>query len=189
MIGIYLIQNNINNKVYIGQSVHIEIRIKEHFWKANCIKDVSFNSALHSAIRKYGEENFSWKVLEECEILELDEKECYYIEKYNSLSPNGYNILKGGQKFRAEHNRCIDCGAIIDSHATRCLDCYHLSLHKCIHPNREELKVLIRHFSFVEIGKKFNVSDNAIRKWCKNYNLPSKRKEIEQYSEIDWNNI
>ena len=92
MIGIYLIQNNINNKIYVGQSIHIETRVKEHFWKAKCVKDVSFNSALHSAIRKYGEENFSWRVLEECDISELDEKECYYIKQYNSLSPNGYNI-------------------------------------------------------------------------------------------------
>ena len=189
MIGIYLIQNNINNKIYVGQSIHIETRVKEHFWKAKCVKDVSFNSALHSAIRKYGEENFSWRVLEECDISELDEKECYYIKQYNSLSPNGYNISQGGQKFKAEHNRCIDCGIVIRSGAKRCLQCNYLNLRKCLRPTREQLKDLIRKFSFVEIGQKFNVSDSAIRKWCKNYNLPFKRKEIKLYSEADWNDI
>ena len=95
MIGIYKIVNKINNKVYIGQSINIDKRIKEHFWKSQCEKDVSYNSALHNAIRKYGKENFEWEVIEECKIEEIDEKERYYIQFYNSLTPNGYNILEG----------------------------------------------------------------------------------------------
>jgi uncharacterized protein YjcR len=35
----------------------------------------------------------------------------------------------------------------------------------------------------VEIGKKYNVSDNAIKKWCKNKQLPYRRKDIKQYTE------
>ena len=49
MIGIYKITNEVNNKVYIGQSINIEKRVKEHFWKSECSKDRSYNSALHSA--------------------------------------------------------------------------------------------------------------------------------------------
>jgi uncharacterized protein YjcR len=48
---------------------------------------------------------------------------------------------------------------------------------------------LIRNISFVNIGKKFGVSDNTIRKWCKNENLPSKSSEIKKYSDEQWENI
>lgn len=96
MIGIYKITNLINGKIYIGQSVDIDKRIKDHFWKARCKKDISYNSALHSAIRKYGEQNFKYEVLEECTVDVIDERERYYIQKFKSLSPNGYNILVGG---------------------------------------------------------------------------------------------
>lgn len=40
--------------------------------------------------------------------------------------------------------------------------------------------------SFVAVGKKYNVTDNAIRKWCKYYNLPNKSSEIKQYSQEEW---
>ena len=55
--------------------------------------------------------------------------------------------------------------------------------------SREELKNLIRTTSFVQIGKKFGISDNAIRKWCVYYNLPSKVKDIKAISDKDWDTI
>ena len=54
---------------------------------------------------------------------------------------------------------------------------------------REELKELIRSQSFVNIGKKFGVSDNAIRKWCQKFNLPYKKTEINKYTEEEWQEI
>ena len=72
VVGIYKMTNKINGKIYIGQSIDIEKRIKEHFWKATNTKDVSYNSAIHQAIRKYGQENFTWEVLEECGIDVID---------------------------------------------------------------------------------------------------------------------
>ena len=53
-------------------------------------------------------------------------------------------------------------------------------------PTREELKTLIRTLPFTKIGEKYGVSDNAIRKWCVAENLPSKSREIKQYSEEQW---
>jgi group I intron endonuclease len=52
---------------------------------------------LNNAIRKYGEENFSCELLQECERSELDKLEKEYITKYNSLFPNGYNLTEGGK--------------------------------------------------------------------------------------------
>jgi conserved domain protein len=48
-------------------------------------------------------------------------------------------------------------------------------------PSKEILENLIRNHSFVEIGKIYNVSDNAVRKWCKTYELPFRRRDIEQH--------
>ena len=57
---------------------------------------------------------------------------------------------------------------------------------KCIWPDRETLKEEIRTIPFLKIGEKYGVTDNAVRKWCKHYNLPSKTKEIKKYSNAEW---
>lgn len=54
---------------------------------------------------------------------------------------------------------------------------------------REELKNLIRTTPFTKIAANFGVSDNAIRKWCIKFNLPSKSREIKKYSEEEWDLI
>ena len=51
---------------------------------------------------------------------------------------------------------------------------------------KDELKKLIRIKSFTSIGKMFNVTDNAIRKWCDFYNLPRTKKEINSLSDKEW---
>lgn len=95
MIGIYKIQNLINGKVYIGQSVHIERRFREHKYSDKN------NSLIHKAIKKYGIENFSFEVIEECDYLLLDEREIYWISHYNSTNKEkGYNLTQGGQGTR-----------------------------------------------------------------------------------------
>lgn len=83
--GIYKIENLLNGKVYIGQSIHIERR-----WQQHC--QPSANSAIANAIQKYGKENFSFQIIEECDESSLNQKEAYYIKQFNSLVPNGYNI-------------------------------------------------------------------------------------------------
>lgn len=55
--------------------------------------------------------------------------------------------------------------------------------------SREELKQMIRTMSFLAIGKELGVSDNAIRKWCKKYNLPYKKKDIKSYSDEEWGQL
>lgn len=84
--GIYKIENLINGKIYIGQSIHIEKR-----WIEHCKQ--SSHSLIGEAIKKYGKENFSFQIIEECSVDQLDEMEEKYIINYNSLVPNGYNIV------------------------------------------------------------------------------------------------
>lgn len=182
MIGIYLITNKINNKQYIGQSINIEKRVKEHFWKSTYQPDISYNSILHKAIRKYGKENFDWVILEECGVDCIDDKERYYIKKYNTLYPNGYNILEGGQKIRTEPLFCKECGCQItkDADTHMCHSCYSKTIRKVERPSKEELEKLLRQYNFSRVGRIFGVSDQAIRKWCKNYGMSTKAKDYKE---------
>ena len=87
--GIYKITNLLNQKSYIGQSINIEVRFNKH-------KTAKDDFYIHRALRKYGIENFSFEIIELCDLLQLDEKEKFWINYYNSLVPNGYNMIPGG---------------------------------------------------------------------------------------------
>ena len=91
--GIYMITNNVNTKIYIGQSVNIKKRLIQHR-ETNGSNGASI---IHQEIVKYGAENFSYSVLRKCSKEELDYFESYYIEKYNSTNEDiGYNVNTGG---------------------------------------------------------------------------------------------
>ena len=91
---IYKIINDINGKIYIGKTAFtIERRWKEHCQDAK--RSSKEHRPLYSAINKYGIENFHIEIVEECTLEELDEKERFWIESYNSFS-NGYNATIGG---------------------------------------------------------------------------------------------
>lgn len=68
-------------------------------------------------------------------------------------------------------------------------ECAHIAQRHSERPTREEFKKLIREESFLSLGRRFNVSDKAISKWCIAYNLPSKKSEIKKYSDEEWKKI
>lgn len=92
-VGIYKIQNMLNGKIYVGQSVDIEKRWSTH--RAELKNNYHHNVHLQSAWNKYGEENFEFSIVEECNIDQLDQYEIYWISKFNSYE-NGYNLTAGG---------------------------------------------------------------------------------------------
>ena len=75
------------------------------------------------------------------------------------------------------------------NYAQRCPTCARLIKKINLLITRENLKILIRETSFEDIGRKFHVSGNAIKKWCDKYNLPRTKKEIKQYSNEEWEKI
>ena len=90
---------------------------------------------------------------------------------------------------------CKNCGKEIWKKSTSnlCLDCFNKKRKEDAKKNslitREELKQLIRTTPFTTIGTNFGMSDNAIRKWCDKFNLPRTKKEINSYSDEEWEKI
>lgn len=98
---IYIIKNRINDKVYIGQSINAGERFVSH-----CKPSSADESLISKAIQKYGANNFWYEILEH-QIPNYNEREQYWIAYYNSMKPNGYNLMPGGEepphKYGVEH--------------------------------------------------------------------------------------
>lgn len=81
-------------------------------------------------------------------------------------------------KIKSKYNICPICNVNLkDKKAKMCLECYNKEKSKNI-PPKEELEKLIYKYPFTEIGKMFNVSDNSVRKWCRKYGLPYRKKDM-----------
>lgn len=91
---IYLMTNKINGLQYVGQtSSTLELRMVGHKYEAKvCRPNVYFVRAMH----KYGFENFDVEIIEECPDEQLDNKEIYWISKYDTFLGPGYNSTRGG---------------------------------------------------------------------------------------------
>ncbi len=89
---IYVIENNLNDKMYVGQARNPEKRRREHFrGSPGC-------PYLRAAIQKYGNAHFDFVLLAACPSQEeLNQQEQYWIELLNTKSPNGYNLTSGGE--------------------------------------------------------------------------------------------
>lgn len=83
-------------------------------------------------------------------------------------------------------NNCPICGKEKEAAAKLCIKCSQINSRKVERPSREMLKSEIRSNSFLSLSKKYKVSDNAIKKWCKLYNLPYKKSDINKISDKDW---
>lgn len=100
---IYKYENKINHKVYIGQTVDLNVRKSSHISKARTVKNKFYN-----AIRKYGWDSFDYSVVAQIEAEDikelstlLDSLEEQYIEQYDSYK-HGYNSTTGGRSCRAK---------------------------------------------------------------------------------------
>jgi len=92
---IYKSTNKITGKIYIGQTTNtLDKRIKSHLKESK----IDSNRPFMLSINKYGIDNFIFEMIDSSDNLdELNDKEIYWINFYNSVSPNGYNVTGGGQ--------------------------------------------------------------------------------------------
>ena len=115
----------------------------------------------------------------------FDEQQAQYLLEKNKE-------IKEGKK-----HYCKSCGKLLNNNSTYCLECCH-KVQRVVErptrrvverPTRQELKNLIRNQPFTKNTKKYNISDNAIRKWCEKFDLPRKKTDISKYSDEEWNNL
>lgn len=114
MAFVYLIENTNNAKLYVGKTVKpILTRFTEHVRES-----ATSDRFLYRAMRKYGPETFSIRVLEECEIEEVFDKEIEWVSKLGSLNPRGYNMTPGGAH-GAPHLSPTFSRSMIEYHANK----------------------------------------------------------------------
>jgi len=101
MIGIYKIENP-KGKIYIGQSINLKKRKKKY----SLLSNIKNQSKIYNSFVKYGYENHIFEIIEECSLEQLNEKEIYWINFYNSIK-NGLNIKEGGSKGKHHPNTII----------------------------------------------------------------------------------
>lgn len=101
-IGIYCIENLVNHKIYVGQSICVEDRWSKHL--SSLRRNCNDNRRLQEDWNQYGESSFSFRLLESCSKDELDEKESFYISLLKADRKDvGYNFTDGG-KHGFKHN-------------------------------------------------------------------------------------
>lgn len=88
--------------------------------------------------------------------------------------------------------KCKKCNAPISDGATYCKKCIkeiEKEKSRIKFTTRNKLKEEIRKMPIIKVGEKYGVTDNAIRKWCKKFGLPSKKSDINSYSDEEWEMI
>ena len=178
---IYKITNKVNGKSYIGQTRYtIEFRWRQHIHK----KD---NTYFHNAIKKYGVDNFIVEKLEECNIEDLNEKEIYYIAKYNTFK-DGYNLTIGGDGNRTlllddkyeeisslylsgfSSNKIATLYKVDKASIVKILKQLGIKIrNNSLNINRQELKELIQDYqngySLRELAKRYNCSGPGLKEF------------------------
>lgn len=154
MIGyIYKITNDINNKVYIGQT---KTSIKKR-WNAHLTRYNSKNNqGIYGAMKKYGIDHFKIEKIVECPIEELNDLEQFYIKKYNSYY-EGYNLTLGGdgtQTIDLDEEKVIkkykECGFITDT--AKFFNCCEPIISNILHKNNIKIKTKAK-FDITSIPK------------------------------------
>lgn len=94
------------------------------------------------------------------------------IENLRFLCPNCNSQQNTfGSRNRRKKYFCRECGKETKGHSMYCPKCASTKSRKVVRPNREQLEQEIRENSWVALGRKYGVSDNAVRKWAKQYDI------------------
>ncbi len=102
MIGIYKVTYIPENKViYVGQSINVEDRFKQHKYCYNNPNELGYKSHFYRTLRKYGFENFQFEPIEECLAEQLDDREIYWIAQFDTFK-HRCNSTERGQYMAAK---------------------------------------------------------------------------------------
>lgn len=202
--SIYIIKNKVNSKVYIGQTtMKIEERFYNHCKPSTQKKRSSYK--LYNAMNKYGTENFYIELLEDnIPLEELDKKEIFYIEKFNSFK-NGYNSTYGGDgriinivnnenyllKKAKEGFSAIKLAKEFNCHkATIYRTLHKLGFYYNEKPNINEVKKLVSEGKTnKEIAKILNSKEWTIRRMLRKFNIRRRNIYITKRKYFDYKSL
>lgn len=179
--GIYCIRSISQNKIYVGQSVDLNRRILNHKYLLK--KGKHSNEILQRHHDKYGINDLKFEIIEFCGIKKLDERECYWINYYDSMNRNnGFNMESGGNenKIISEERRKAITGKGNPMFGRRHSQDFinYMRIHnrassdKLTLKNVETIKLrLINNERQVELAKEYDVTISTINKIakCKNW--------------------
>ena len=198
---IYVITNVQNGKQYVGQTTGTyQNRYKEHCW---AMKDTNKkNLPLYAAFCKYGLDSFECSLVEKVPVSELDRREQYWIEKFNTFT-DGYNATAGGQKNKSyyteeERQHILEVWLDCDKNATVASDklkCSRAVIRKIAQSygyitderprfNHKELANQVKQLGSVsKVAELYQCDRTIVYDACHEYNisLPGRNKPVNQY--------
>lgn len=202
----YVCQSCGNDGVWMGKIISLELHHKDGNHQNNNLENLEFLCPNCHAItdsyckpkgikNNFDEDMFIEFIKQGSSIRQallsmgLSDGSANYNTAYKVLKQNNieYINLSGNQFHITEptlDKYCCDCGKPIGKNNTRCKDCHtkyakEVGLGRTVErPDKEQLLEEIATSSFSAVGRKYGVSDNAIRKWCTFYGLPTHKKEI-----------
>jgi len=136
------------------------------------IKDHEY---FHYIIKDMGSKNKNFVIKEFNKFIDfVNEQYNYNITLYDYEADmteyhDNHNVIKKKNKKIKEKNKCIDCAKEITNGSKRCVECYRIKSRTCERPSLDILLEDIKELGYVGTGRKYSVTDNAIRKWVKNY--------------------
>ena len=197
------------NTEWLNQPIHLQTHHIDGDKTNNCLENLQLLCLnCHSYTDNFGAKNNKTKNRTDEELLEalknhksiraalfslqLSDASANYVRVRKLLEQSGIevgeNLPDSEQKLQKEKH-CLECGKVISYTARYCVECAQLVQRTVERPTRNELKKMIRNMSFLDIAKKYRVSDNAIRKWCDTYNLPRHARTIKAYTDVEWEEI
>ena len=212
MAYIYSITNNLNGKQYIGKTSKDNPydRWKEHIQHSKHQENTVAYSSVYTmpiirALKKYGSSNFKFRVIEECATDNIDEREKYYIEKYNTCDGVGYNCTYGGEgiskpsKYWSKHpnSRAVSCytldGVYVCDYATLGIATLETLGRKFNHSEKNCIRVCCQGKVFQSFNYRWTWKGEPLKEWKEKqvrlryavygYNLKGEYKEWKSQAE------
>lgn len=148
------------------------------------VEECSTSKTLRFSPPKNNQQNYNKAEDYEISVFFTESKEL--IDTKREFEEKCQKEIKEEQKYY-----CSNCGTPISAYSDSglCPTCCSITTRKVKRPSREELKEMIRTMPFTTIGKNFNVTDNAIRKWCRAEDLPSRVGDIKKYTDEEWKKV